>query len=78
MDKYKIPARAATQASITDLSPEVLQQILLILQSNQLLGGQGAQKANGKANGHANGYTNGADPRVVLPLDRDERGFNGF
>jgi methyl-accepting chemotaxis protein len=35
-----------------------------------------AAYANG-SNGHANG-SNGADPRSVLPLDRDERGFRGF
>jgi methyl-accepting chemotaxis protein len=44
--------------------------------------GHGAQNGqNGhaaKSNGH-NGYLNGGkDPRGVLPLDRDERGFKGF
>ncbi|MCE9575911.1 MAG: PAS domain-containing protein [Deltaproteobacteria bacterium] len=43
-------------------------------------GGNGANGANGHgANGHGSNGANGhADPRAVLPLDRDERGFGGF
>ena len=29
-------------------------------------------------NGHGNGANGRVDPRAVLPLDRDERGFGGF
>jgi hypothetical protein len=38
-----------------------------------------ARHGNGTATGRHNGHGNGhADPRAVLPLDRDERGFGGF
>jgi methyl-accepting chemotaxis protein len=44
-------------------------------------GGHGAGHGHGHAAGGASAATQGArkaDPRAILPLDRDERGFSGF
>jgi methyl-accepting chemotaxis protein len=91
MAKYRIAA-ATTPASnaLANVSPEVMEQLMAMLRAGQPSAAVAPPKANGHSNGHAtnghgangyghNGKTNGhSDPRMVLPLDRDERGFGGF
>jgi methyl-accepting chemotaxis protein len=79
LSTYRLPAPVKpTHALPTNLSPEIVEQLLAMLQAR----GAPASGANGSSNG-ANGHSNGSnghllDPKAVLPLDRDERGFGGF
>jgi methyl-accepting chemotaxis protein len=83
LSTYKLPAAAkVSHAMPAGMSPEIMDQLLAILQAR----GGPSNGSNGHANGsngHANGHSNGSnghalDPKAVLPLDRDERGFGGF
>ena len=81
-------------AALANLSPQMVEQLMAMLRSGQGFAGASSQasaqpkpngyaKPNGQTNGHMNGHTNGksnghGDPRAILPLDRDERGFGGF
>ena len=84
MGKYKIgaPPRAAIP-SISGASPELIEQIVLALQA-RAFADQAARDAQGMPDSEPgeppgrSARANGADPRAILPLDRDERGFNGF
>jgi methyl-accepting chemotaxis protein len=92
MDGYRVVDSSKSDAFSGDLSPELIDQLTAILRAKGLLGPQasvGLARTNGHAStnghdtsGHApRGDTNGRDPRDprdVLPLDRDERGFGGF
>ncbi len=86
MDKYRINAAKATVEAASGriaLTPELIEQVLAAMQSNY--GRHEAPKSTPapappsapppSANGHK---SNGASARALLPLDRDERGFDGF
>jgi methyl-accepting chemotaxis protein len=88
MEKYRIAPPKAESAGKAVLSQEIIDQVLALVGSSY--GKQDVQPPppstssphrkveNGHANGHTNGHANGASARAILPLDRDERGFNGF
>ncbi len=83
--KYRLATVAQTPAAaLAGLSPEMVAQLMAMLQSGAVPSASvkpapAAAPANGHANGHTNGKANGhGDPRAILPLDRDERGFGGF
>jgi methyl-accepting chemotaxis protein len=87
MEKYRIaPPKAEATVGKTVLSQEIIDQVLALVGSTY-----GKQEERTQAspastvtpqrkleNGHTNGHSNGTSPRAILPLDRDERGFNGF
>lgn len=66
------------------LTPELIEQVLAAMQSNY--GRPEAPKSTpapapaspSSPPPSANGKSNGASARALLPLDRDERGFDGF
>ncbi len=82
VEAYKLAAPAKVGAVSADLM-EQLSALLaargISLTPKLLNDALTADSPNGHANGHTNG-SNGAkvDPRVLLPLDNDERGFKGF
>ncbi|HET9959786.1 MAG TPA: PAS domain-containing methyl-accepting chemotaxis protein [Polyangiaceae bacterium] len=91
MAKYRVPS--VNNGGLPDVSPEMLAQLANLLRQQgvslpgngfrppplpapiHLSGSNGHSHSNGHANGHKNGHS---DPKSVLPLDRDERGFGGF
>jgi methyl-accepting chemotaxis protein len=90
LDKYKVRSHAGNGANGLPAGvPQALfDQVMAALRASgvalpqagpapKAAGADGAAGANGhaKSNGHTNGS---ADARALLPLDRDERGFNGF
>lgn len=87
IESYTLPAVAEIKNGLpAGLSPEVVAQLMALLNRQQPMTAPMAQepKANGASDHGSNGHgahmngKNGADPRSVLPLDRDERGFRGF
>ncbi len=92
-DRYQVGS-AASAAMPAGVTPQVLEQIMALLRSQGLIAAPPAPAARGGGaspgprngggnghggNGHSNGHGNGhSDPRALLPLDRDERGFGGF
>jgi methyl-accepting chemotaxis protein len=87
MDKYRINAAKATVESGNGriaLTPELIEQVLAAMQSNY--GRAEAPKSTpapapvspSAPPPSTNGKSNGASARALLPLDRDERGFDGF
>ena len=87
MDKYRISSAKATVESANGriaLTPELIEQVLAAMQSNY--GRAEAPKSTpapapvspSAPPPSTNGKSNGASARALLPLDRDERGFDGF
>ena len=75
MERYKVANVVATAlpSGLQGLPPELLAQLLAMVQ------GQGGQAGSPSAPRPAPvAAANGPDPRHVMPLDRDERGFKGF
>ena len=71
ISSFKIPEAAKRAAEVpAGITPAMLQQILGMLQA------QGAANAPGVA--AALRATGSDDPRALLPLDADERGYRGF
>ena len=56
--------------SLEGISPELLRQIQALLAASQMGGGQASKPVSSPSRGKS--------PKSVLPLDADERGFNGF
>ncbi len=93
-DKYTVGASAASAAMPAGVTPQMLEQIIALLRAQGLAApapsadrnghgssghGSNGHGSNGHgSNGHGNGANGHVDPRAVLPLDRDERGFGGF
>jgi methyl-accepting chemotaxis protein len=87
MDVYQLPQQ--TQLALSQgVTPELLEQLMGMLASKGLLP-DNALRARGTHNDNgasrqpavaasARGTRRGEDPRVLMPLDRDERGFGGF
>ena len=80
LDKYRVKQPAPDGATLAGVPQVILDQVLAVLRASGLAlpanldGGKSEpQRAD---NGRA--AASGADPRLVLPLDRDERGFAGF
>jgi methyl-accepting chemotaxis protein len=83
LDEYRVKSAASTLPVIAGVPQALLEQVLASLRASGLVAPANASgaKAEPAAQPAANGKTNGhrsADPRVALPLDRDERGFGGF
>ncbi len=87
LDSYKLAVAARGAAGLpAGVSSELLEQIAQFLQARGQLGalaGQAGQNDNARPQQAplaraAGGTGGGQDPRTVLPLDADERGFHGF
>ena len=84
VDAYKVAALSRDLALPQGISPELIEQIAQLLQARGTLKGltgAGEQNDNGRAAAAPPARAAGAvagDPRAVLPLDSDERGFHGF
>jgi methyl-accepting chemotaxis protein len=92
--KFKVAdvvASASAGGMPAGMTPEIMEQLMAMMRnqgghaaappsngSNGHANGHSNGHANGHSNGYSNGHSNGHAPRSVLPLDRDERGFNGF
>ena len=91
-DRYQVGEAAQAAAMPPGVTPQLLEQIMAMLRAQGVASAGAASRAGGNGhgsnggNGHgSNGHgSNGhgrnghADPRAILPLDRDERGFGGF
>jgi methyl-accepting chemotaxis protein len=77
MDKYKIGAKPRTAAAglPAGASPELIEQIVAALQARSF---GGVLDARHDTASEAKPAAASVDPRAVMPLDRDERGFGGF
>ena len=80
MEKYKIPARQGGTAGMpTQATPELIEQILRALGARSAAEPSNDSRPEPPASGRMlRTGTDGVDPRAVLPLDRDERGFRDF
>ncbi|MFO0725362.1 MAG: methyl-accepting chemotaxis protein [Myxococcota bacterium] len=74
MAKYRVQ-QAAPTALPPGMAPEMLEQVMALLRAQGMVPPGASAPAARPSNGHGQ---NGSDPRAVLPLDRDERGFKGF
>ena len=88
-DRYEVGAAQVGPGMPAGVTPQVLEQIMALLRSQGMIApapAAAAPASNGRNgsghNGHGNGHNgrNGhrTDPRAILPLDHDERGFGGF
>jgi methyl-accepting chemotaxis protein len=86
MDVYRFAAPKSGAGTLAGITPEMMEQVLAMLNAKGMLpqstskaastqNDNGAARAPGRA---AAARVGGVDPRAVLPLDRDERGFGGF
>ena len=93
IDAYKLANVSRSMALPAGVTPELLEQITALLIAQGMMSGGSPRGAapvhNDNGHGHAaapaaprlaaTGTSGQAgDPRAVLPLDRDERGFHGF
>jgi methyl-accepting chemotaxis protein len=84
MDNYKILSANRAAGLPAGLTPELLEQLTALLMARGLVpanqGGRGSigHNDNGVSRSQVAAGMSGTDPRMVLPLDRDERGFGGF
>jgi len=86
-DRYEVGAGQASAAMPPGVTPQMLEQIMSLLRAQGMVAptpaaasGNGHGSNGHGSNGHGSNGRNGhrTDPRAVLPLDRDERGFGGF
>jgi hypothetical protein len=93
IDAYKIANVSRNMALPSGVSHELLEQITALLIAQGMISGGAPRGGSPVHNDNGNSHnasqpaprlaatgTHGqpADPRAVLPLDRDERGFHGF
>jgi hypothetical protein len=69
-------AARALDSACGPLPPALLEQIMALVRAAN--GASPAVERVVAAAVNAGGLTAGPDPRAVLPLDRDERGYGGF
>jgi methyl-accepting chemotaxis protein len=85
MNAYKLANHSKAELP-PGISPELLEQVAALLMARGMLpAGAMGHNDNGReprraTNGHAPvaHAATGTDPRAILPLDRDERGYRGF
>jgi methyl-accepting chemotaxis protein len=73
MDRYKVPPAPAVAALAGQLPPALLDQIMALVRAAN--GGSPSRELAAAVGAAARAVP---DPRAVLPLDRDERGYEGF
>jgi methyl-accepting chemotaxis protein len=87
MNAYTLPSPTARDGLPAGISPELLEQVAALLMARGALVSPPLSRNGHNDNGGvreprratSNGTAlNGTDPRAILPLDRDERGFRGF
>jgi hypothetical protein len=79
-DRYQVGEAAQAAMMPAGVTPQLLEQIMAMLRAQGLAPAAAAAPPRAGSNG-TNGHhgKNGhGDPRAILPLDRDERGFGGF
>ena len=81
--KFKLIDTTARVAQVPGLPPGITMEMLETLMGMMRNGGAPASIAapiptNGARKTNGTNGTNGHDPKSILPLDRDERGFGGF
>ena len=81
-DRYQVGEAAQAAMMPAGVTPQLLEQIMAMLRAQGLApAAAAAPRAGGNGSNGTNGHhgKNGhGDPRAILPLDRDERGFGGF
>jgi len=80
MDRYQLAAIAPKHNLPAGITPEVLEQVAMLLRRGALqsVNGEGGAILQITSQPPPRVTSMSADPRALLPLDRDERGFDSF